>query len=65
MEAIRTGEIFSREPELLEESKLYKPTLPFEELDILVIDEIGKEDSKQAGMDTKVVGRIMMLRKRM
>ena len=58
VEAIRTGEIFSREPELLEESKLYKPTLPFEELDILVIDEIGKEISG-AGMDTKVVGRIM------
>ncbi len=58
VEAIRTGEIFSREPQLLDESKLYKPTLPFEELDILVIDEIGKEISG-AGMDTKVVGRIM------
>ena len=58
VEAIRAGEIFSREPQLLEESKLYKPTLPFEELDILVIDEIGKEISG-AGMDTKVVGRIM------
>jgi len=58
VEAIRTGDIFSREPQLLEESKLYKATLPFEELDILVIDEIGKEISG-AGMDTKVVGRIM------
>jgi hypothetical protein len=58
VEAIRAEDIFSREPQLLEESKLYKPTLPFEELDILVIDEIGKEISG-AGMDTKVVGRIM------
>jgi len=58
VEAIRPGEIFSREPELLKESKLYKPTLPFEELDILVVDEIGKEISG-TGMDTKVVGRIM------
>ena len=58
VEAIRPGEIFSREPQLLEESKRYKPTLPFKELDILVIDEIGKEISG-SGMDTKVVGRIM------
>ncbi|MFZ2447415.1 MAG: hypothetical protein WAW37_13750 [Syntrophobacteraceae bacterium] len=58
VEAVRAGEIFSREPRLLEESRLYKPRLPFEELDILVIDEIGKEISG-SGMDTKVVGRIM------
>ena len=37
VEAIRPGDIFSREPQLLEESKLYKPTLPFAELDILVM----------------------------
>lgn len=58
VEAIPHDRVFSREPQLLEESKLYKPTLPFEDLDILVIDEIGKEISG-AGMDTKVVGRIM------
>lgn len=58
VEAIRPGEIFEREPLLLEESKLYKPTLPFDDLDILLVDEIGKEISG-SGMDTKVVGRIM------
>ncbi len=58
VEAIAAEDVFSREPQLLEESKLYKPTLPFEDLDILVVDEIGKEISG-AGMDTKVVGRIM------
>ncbi len=58
VEAIRTEDVFSREPQLLEESKLYKAALPFEDLDILIIDEIGKEISG-AGMDTKVVGRIM------
>lgn len=58
VEAIRPDDVFDREPELLEESKLYKPRLPFEDLDVLVVDEIGKEISG-AGMDTKVVGRIM------
>jgi len=58
VEAIRPDEVFAREPALLEESKLFKPKLPFQELDILLIDEIGKEISG-AGMDTKVVGRIM------
>jgi hypothetical protein len=58
VEALRPDEVFAREPALLQESKLFKPKLPFEELDILLIDEIGKEISG-AGMDTKVVGRIM------
>jgi hypothetical protein len=58
VEAIRADDVFAREPELLLESRLHKPKLPFEELDILIIDQIGKEFSG-AGMDTKVVGRIM------
>ena len=58
VEAIRAQDVFAREPELLQESRLYKPKLPFEKLDILIIDQIGKEFSG-AGMDTKVVGRIM------
>jgi hypothetical protein len=58
IEAVRTTDVFDREPQLLEESKLYKPKLPFEELDVLLVDEIGKEISG-AGMDTKVIGRIM------
>jgi hypothetical protein len=33
------------------------PTLPFEELDALVLDRVGKEISG-AGMDTNVVGRM-------
>jgi hypothetical protein len=58
VEAIPADEVFAREPQLLQESRIYKPKLPFEELDVLLIDEIGKEISG-AGMDTKVVGRIM------
>lgn len=58
MEYVPAENIFRREPELLEESKIYKPKLPFDRLDVLMVDEIGKEISG-AGMDTKVIGRIM------
>ncbi len=58
LEVIPAAEIFDREPALLEESRATKPKLPFEELDVLIIDEIGKEISG-TGADTKVVGRIM------
>lgn len=58
LEAVQTEDVFAREPELLLESRRYKQKLPFEDLDILIIDEIGKEYSG-SGMDTKIVGRIM------
>ena len=58
VEAMAAGEAFDREPALLEESKAYKPKLPFESLDILLVDQIGK-DISGAGFDTKVIGRIM------
>ena len=46
------------EKELLQVAREKTPKLPFDEMDILVIDECGKEISG-TGMDTKVVGRIM------
>ncbi len=58
LECVPTANIFRREPELFEESKLYKPKLPFDRLDVLLVDQIGKEFSG-SGMDTKVIGRIM------
>ncbi len=58
VEAISAREIFDREPELLKESKRYKAKLPFNQLDILLVDEIGKEISG-SGLDTKIIGRIM------
>ena len=58
LEAVPTAEILDREPALLEESKRYKPKLPVDHFDILIVDEIGKEISG-TGVDTKVVGRIM------
>jgi hypothetical protein len=45
------------EKELLKSAKAYAPGLPFEEADIIIIDEMGK-DISGTGFDTKVVGRI-------
>jgi hypothetical protein len=58
LECVPAENIFRREPELLEESKAYKPKLPFDRLDVLLVDEIGK-DISGSGMETKVIGRIM------
>ncbi len=49
-------EIEDREPELLVESKRLMGRLLFDTLDVLVVDEIGK-DISGTGMDTNVVGR--------
>lgn len=49
-----------RESELLERAREYMPTLPFEDLDVLVIDRIGK-DVSGTGMDTNVIGRYDVL----
>lgn len=44
------------EARLLEESRSLMGSLPFDELDVLVVDEIGK-DKSGSGMDTNVIGR--------
>lgn len=49
-----------QESTLLECAREYMPTLPFEELDVLVVDRIGK-DVSGAGMDTNVIGRYEVL----
>jgi hypothetical protein len=48
--------IAAREEALLLESRALFPTLPFEEIDLLIIDQIGKNISG-AGMDPNVIGR--------
>ena len=56
IEVLRAGEVESREPFLQEEAKRLSPKLHLDELDVLVIDEIGK-DISGTGFDTNVVGR--------
>ncbi len=48
-----------REAELLRFAKDHEARLPFEEIDVLVIDSMGKEYSG-TGMDTNVIGRRMV-----
>jgi len=47
------------EPGLLEEAKQLMPHLPFEKIDLLIVDEIGKNISG-TGMDTNIIGRLMI-----
>jgi len=57
LEVIPAAEIPSREPGLLKLAYENMPKLPVEDIDVLVVDEIGKEFSG-TGMDTNVIGRL-------
>ena len=56
IQVIGSEEIVDRENALLVKARSWMPTLPFEEIDLLIVDEIGKEISG-TGMDTNVIGR--------
>jgi len=56
IEALAPEAIFEGEKKLLVLSKQRMPRLPFDRIDVLVIDEIGK-DISGTGMDTNVTGR--------
>jgi hypothetical protein len=53
---LEPGEIEEGERRLLRRNKRTYPGLPFDELDVLVVDWIGK-DISGTGMDTNVIGR--------
>ena len=52
-----TGEIFEKEPELLEIARNNMPSLPVNDIDILIVDQMGK-DISGVGIDTNIIGRI-------
>ena len=54
--ALGADRMADQEATLLERVKSWKPNLPVGEIDLLIVDEIGK-DISGAGMDTKVVNR--------
>ena len=56
IEVLRPDEIEREEPKLLARAKALSPRLLFDQLDVLVLDEIGK-DISGTGFDTNVVGR--------
>ena len=53
--AVRPEDILNREPALLERHRSYFPSLPVDELNVLIVSEIGKTFSG-TGMDTNVIG---------
>ena len=56
VEAFLPDDLEAGERELLRKARAWMAKLPFEDLDLLIVDEIGKEISG-TGMDTNVIGR--------
>lgn len=56
LEAFATADIVAGEQRLLVQAKRLMPHLPFAELDLLIVDRMGKNFSG-TGMDTNVTGR--------
>jgi hypothetical protein len=59
VDALIPQRLLAGERELLIQAKRMTPALPFDDVDVLVVDEMGKEFSG-TGIDTKVIGRILM-----
>jgi hypothetical protein len=60
IEAVPPEIVVEREAELLKESAKLMPRLPVSEMDVLFVDELGKNFSG-TGMDTNVIGRFRIL----
>lgn len=60
IDGIPLKDLPNRETELLKRAREYMPTLPYDDLDVLVVDRIGK-DISGTGMDTNVIGRYEVL----
>ena len=56
LQVFAKNEIMEKEPDLLEVAKSYLPRIPFKNLDLLIVDEIGK-DITGTGMDCNIVQR--------
>ncbi len=56
LHAIPGAEILAREPQLIDRHREYFPELPVDDLNVLIVDAIGKTFSG-TGMDTNVIGR--------
>jgi hypothetical protein len=57
LQVVEKDQVYAAEPKLLEEARQLMGRLPFDQLDLLVIGEIGKNYSG-AGIDTNVIGRL-------
>lgn len=60
IKAISPSEFLVEEKRLLAKAKVLMARLPFDRIDVLIVDEMGKNISG-TGMDTNVIGRIMFI----
>ena len=56
LHALPGDQILAKEPSLLDKHRGYFPRLPFDDLNVLVVDQVGKNFSG-SGMDPNVIGR--------
>ena len=54
--ALRADEILAQEPALLDISRANMPSLPVDDIDVLIIDRMGK-DISGSGIDPNIIGR--------
>lgn len=59
VEALRPEQFTSREPHLLEEARASMPRIMVQGVDLLIVEELGKNISG-TGMDTNIIGRMLL-----
>ena len=59
LEVFSADELVAGEQRLLQRSRDLMPRLPVDDIDLLIIDRMGK-DISGAGMDTNIIGRLLM-----
>lgn len=57
--ALEREEVLEKEPSLLERARALMGRLPFDQIDVLIVGELGK-DYSGAGMDPNVIGRLLI-----
>jgi len=60
VELLRPEELVEKEKLLLKKARKLMPGLPFDQMDVLIVDELGKNISG-GGMDTNVIGRLSFI----
>lgn len=59
LEGFSANDVVEGEQQLMQKSRDLMPRIPIDEIDVLIIDEMGK-DISGAGMDTNIIGRWMI-----
>lgn len=60
IDLLKSEKLVEKEKALLKKARRLIPSLPFDQMDVLILDEMGKNVSG-AGMDTNVIGRRLFI----